>query len=66
VEDCDLKVEVARLQEQVRAADKALSLADALRAATAVAVTARAHSIWSSALAVVAILFAAWAALHGR
>lgn len=66
MEDCDLKVEIARLQEQVKAADKALSLAEALRAATAVAAKAQAHSTWSSILAVGAILIAIWAALHGR
>lgn len=65
-QECELRVEIARLQEQVRASDKALSLAEKLAAAATVAARAQANSNWSSALAILAILISLWAAFHGK
>ena len=56
MDDCELQVEIARLQEQVKAGDKALSLAETLKAAAEIAARAQAHSMWSALLAVVALL----------
>ena len=63
--ECNSRVEIARLQEQVKAAATALSLAEKLTAAATVAATAKANSNWSAVLAVIAILISLWAAYHG-
>lgn len=62
--ECDLRIEVARLQEQVKASDKALSLAERLTAATILAAKAQVSSNWSLMASIVANLIALWAALH--
>lgn len=64
--ECNSRVEIARLQEQVKASDKALSLAEKLTAAATVAARAQVNSNWSSMIAILAMLVALWAAYHGK
>ena len=64
--ECELKVEIARLQEQVKASATALRLAEALTAASKVAERAQVFSNLSSVLSVIAILISLWFAFHGQ
>lgn len=64
--ECISEVKIARLEEQVKASDKALSLAEKLTAAATVAARAQANSNWSSVIAILALLVALWSAYHGK
>jgi hypothetical protein len=64
--DCVQQVEIARLQEQVKASATALALAEKLTAAATVAARANVNSNWSAVLAIISILISLWFAFHGK
>ena len=66
MDDCNSQVEIARLQEQVKASATALALAEKLTAAATVAARAQANSNWSSIIAILALLVSLWAVYQGK
>lgn len=61
-----LEVQIARLEEQLKASDKALSLAEKLAAASTIAARAQANSNWGSLIAVLALVVAIAGFLRGH